>query len=57
MREVREKADNRDQHWALYEGQRIIGYREWKSGSVYTPGIWLAIVVLADGTCLLLEEG
>ncbi len=52
MLDVRENADNGDQPCALYEGQRIIGYREWKGGTLYMPGAWCAVLVLADGTRL-----
>jgi hypothetical protein len=57
MLDVRWKADNREQPDALYYGQRIIGYREWKGGDLHTPGHWYAIVVLADGTRIGIDEG
>jgi hypothetical protein len=56
MLDVRYKADNRDQPDALYYGQRIIGYREFKTGSLHMPGHWRAIVVLADGTRIEIDE-
>jgi hypothetical protein len=56
MLDVRWKADNRDQPDALYYGQRIIGYREYKTGGPGTPGHWRAIVVLADGTRVEIDE-
>jgi len=55
--ELRWKADNRDQPDALFEGQRIIGFREWKSSSLYAPGQWCVSCVLEDGTRLIIDEG
>jgi hypothetical protein len=58
MLDVRYKADNREQPDGLFQGQRIIGFREWKSGSLGgEPGQWCAIVVLADGTRVWRDEG
>jgi hypothetical protein len=56
MLDVRHKADNREQPDSLCYGQRIIGYRELKTGSLYMGGHWRAIVVLADGTRIEIDE-
>jgi hypothetical protein len=56
MLNIRAKADTRDQAGSLYRGQRIVGYREWRIGSVYTPGFWRAVVVLADGMRVEIDE-
>jgi hypothetical protein len=56
MLAVRWRADNRDQPDALYYGQRIIGYREFKTGGLGAPGHWRAIVVLADETRIEIAE-
>ena len=56
MLDVRHKADHRDQPDALFHGQRIIGYSEWKGGDLYTSGRWSAVVFLADGARILIEE-
>jgi hypothetical protein len=57
MLDVRYKADNRDQPDALYYGQRIIGFREFKTGSLGgESGHWRAIVALADGTRIEIDE-
>jgi hypothetical protein len=54
--DVRAKASHRDQPDALYYGQRIIGYHEFMTGSVHFGGHWHAIVVLADGTRVEIDE-
>jgi hypothetical protein len=56
MLDIRAKADTCDQPGSLYRGQRIAGYREWKTGSDYTPGFWRAVVVLADGMRVEIDE-
>jgi hypothetical protein len=56
MLDVRWKADNRDQPESLYHGQRIIGYSEFHTGSLGMGGHWRAIVVLADGTRIEIDE-
>jgi hypothetical protein len=57
MRDLQWMADHRDQPDALYYGQRIIGWCLWKTGGLHTPGIWRAMVVLADGTRIVRYSG
>jgi hypothetical protein len=54
--EIRWKTDHRDQPGSLFRGKRIVGYREWLEGDVYTGVLWRGILLLADGTWLDLEE-
>jgi hypothetical protein len=56
MLDIRAKADTCDRAGSLYRGQRIVGYREWKIGSVHTLGFWRAVVVLADGMRVEIDE-
>jgi hypothetical protein len=56
MLELQWKADNRDQPDSLYPGQRIVGSRMWRGGSLYMPGPWNAVVMLADGTRVEIVE-
>jgi hypothetical protein len=56
IQDIRWKADHRDQPGVLYRGQRILGYREWMVGDVYSGAFWRAACLLADGTWLDLEE-
>jgi hypothetical protein len=56
MLELQWLADNRDQPGSLFLGQRIIGWRMWKGGSLHMPGPWNAVIVLADGTRVEISE-
>ena len=56
MLDIRAKAATFYQPSSLFRGQRIAGYREWKIGSVYMPGFWRAVVVLADGLRIEIDE-
>jgi hypothetical protein len=56
MLDIRAKAETFYQPGSLYRGQRIAGYREWKIGSGYTPGFWRAVVMLADGMRVEIDE-
>ena len=56
MLAIRAKAETFYQPGSLYRGQRIAGYREWKRSSDYTPGFWRAVVVLADGMRIEIDE-
>jgi hypothetical protein len=56
MLDSRFKAGHRDQPDAQYYGQRSIGYTEFKISSVQMGGHWHAIVVLADGTRVEIDE-
>jgi hypothetical protein len=56
MLRLRTKAGHRDQPDVLYYGQRIIGYHEFKTGSLHLGGHWHAIVVLADGARVEVDE-
>jgi len=56
MLEARWKADHREQLGSLAWGQRIVSYREWMTGDLYSGGHWMAQLVLGDGTRVLLEE-
>jgi hypothetical protein len=54
--ELHAKATNRERPDALYYGQRIIGYHEFKTDSLPMGGHWHAVVVLADGTRVEIDE-
>jgi hypothetical protein len=56
MLDIRAKAETFYQSSSLFKGQRIAGYREWKIGSGYTAGFWRAVVVLADGMRIEIDE-
>jgi hypothetical protein len=56
MLAIRMKAETFYQPSSLFRGQRIAGYREWKISSVYTPGFWRAVLVLADGMRIEIDE-
>ena len=56
MLAIRAKAETFHRPGSLYRGQRIAGYREWKRSSGYTPGFWRAVVVLADGLRIEIDE-
>ena len=56
MLDIRAKAETFYQPNALFRGQRIAGYREWKTSSIYTSGFWRAVVVLADGLRVEIDE-
>jgi hypothetical protein len=56
MLELRWKAAHSDQPGALYHGQRIIGYGEWKGGSLHMPSPWHVVVALADGSRIGIDE-
>jgi hypothetical protein len=56
MLDIRAKAETFYQPSSLYRGQRIAGYREWKLSSAYTQGFWRAVVVLADGRRIEIDE-
>jgi hypothetical protein len=44
IQDIRAKADHRDEPGVLFRGQRIVGYREWMEGDVYSG-------VLRRGVC------
>jgi hypothetical protein len=56
MLHIRAKAETFHQPGSLYRGQRIAGYREWKIGCASAPGFWRAVVVLADGMRIEIDE-
>ena len=56
MLDSRAKAGHRDQPDALYYGQRSIVYNEFKAGSLQLGVLLHAIVVLADGTRVEIDE-
>ena len=56
MLDIRAKADHRNQPDALYHGQYNIGYHEFKTGSLHLGGHRHAIVVLADGTRVEIDD-
>jgi hypothetical protein len=56
MLDIRAKAETFYQPNSLFRGQRIAGYREWKTSSIYAPGFWRAVVVLADGLRVEIDE-
>jgi hypothetical protein len=56
IQDIRWQADHRDEPDVLFRGQRIVGYREWMEGDVYTRVLWHGVLVLADGTWLELLE-
>jgi hypothetical protein len=56
MLDIRAKAETFYQPNSLFRGQRIAGYREWKISSIYTSGFWRAVVVLADGLRVEIDE-
>ena len=57
MLAIRWKADHRENPGALYHGQPITGYSEWKTQDRISGGDWHAVLVLADGERLELVEG
>ena len=57
MLAIRWKADHRENPGALYHGQPITGYSEWKTQDSISGGDWRAVLVLADGERLELVEG
>jgi hypothetical protein len=54
--DIRAKADHRDQAEARYYSHRSISYTEFKIGSLQMGDHWHAIVVLADGTRVEIDE-
>jgi hypothetical protein len=56
MLDVRAKAANRERPESSYCGQLIIGYHEFRTGGVQLGGQRHAIVVLADGTRVEIDE-
>ena len=56
MLAIRWKADHREQSGALYHGQRITDYSEWKTRDSSSGSDWRAVLVLADGERLELVE-
>jgi hypothetical protein len=56
IQDVRWKADHRDQPGVFYRGSRIIGYREWMEGDVYSGALWRGALVLENGMWLELME-
>jgi hypothetical protein len=56
MLDIRAKAETFYLPSSLVRGQRIAGYREWKTSNDYTPGFWRAVVVLADGMRIEIDE-
>jgi hypothetical protein len=56
IQDIRWQADHRDEPGVLYRGQRIVAYREWMEGDVYSGALWHGVLVLADGAWLELEK-
>ena len=56
MLAIRWKADHRENPGALYHGQHITGYSEWKTQDSISGGDGRAMLVLADGERLELVE-